>query len=45
MIYVDRPLEPVKDFVDTIDAHWDDVVRWFQKTRTRWWSARRCRHR
>ncbi len=23
-------LEPLKDFVDTIDAHWDDVLRWFQ---------------
>jgi transposase len=23
-------LEPLKDFVDTIDAHRDDVLRWFQ---------------
>jgi transposase len=23
-------LDPLKDFVDTIDAHWDDVLRWFQ---------------
>jgi len=23
-------LEPLKDFVDTIDAHWDDVLRWFR---------------
>jgi transposase len=23
-------LEPLKDFVDTIDAHWDDLLRWFQ---------------
>ncbi len=23
-------LDPLKDFGDTIDAHWDDVLRWFQ---------------
>ncbi len=23
-------LDPLKDFVDTIDVHWDDVLRWFQ---------------
>ncbi len=23
-------LDPLKDFVDTIDAHWEDVLRWFQ---------------
>jgi transposase len=25
-------LEPLLDFVDTLDAHWEDVLRWF-KTR------------
>ena len=23
-------LNPLKDFVDTVDAHWDDILRWFQ---------------
>ena len=25
-----KGLDPLKDFVDTIDAHWDDMLRWFQ---------------
>jgi len=29
-VYRTRGLDPMKDFVDTIDVHWDDVLRWFQ---------------
>jgi transposase len=29
-VYRTRGLDPIKDFVDTIDVHWDDVLRWFQ---------------
>jgi hypothetical protein len=36
--------EPLKDFVDTIDAHWDDVLRWFRHgspTASWMWRLRR----
>ena len=29
-VYRTRGLDPMKDFVDTIDMHWADVLRWFQ---------------